>query len=146
MVAYSSVYDAYADDRLTAFKDRGGKLMFLHGMADPIFSAYDTMDYYERLAANNGGIDATQSFSRLFLLPGENHCAGGRATDRVDPLTAMVDWVEKDEAPSALPAAAAPDHPLFPNRTRPLCPYPAYARYNASGDVESASSFTCVPS
>ena len=31
--------------------------MFVHGMADPIFSAYDTIDYYERLAANNGGID-----------------------------------------------------------------------------------------
>jgi feruloyl esterase len=29
-----------------------------------------------------------------------------------------------------------------PNRTRPLCPYPAVARYK-SGDKESASSFAC---
>ena len=29
------------------------------------------------------------------------------------------------------------------NRTRPLCVYPKVARYNGTGDVESASSFSC---
>ena len=29
------------------------------------------------------------------------------------------------------------------NRTRPLRAYPKVARYNGSGDVESASSFSC---
>ena len=29
------------------------------------------------------------------------------------------------------------------NRTRPLCAYPKVARYNGSGDIESASSFSC---
>jgi feruloyl esterase len=144
MTAYSSVYDTYADDRLTAFKAAGGKLMFLHGLADPIFTAHDTVDYYERLAGNNGGVAATQAFSRLFAIPGENHCSGGRATDQVDALSAMVEWVEKGQAPDKLLAAAAPTHPLFPNRTRPLCAYPKYARYDGSGPVEDAASFTCV--
>ena len=31
----------------------------------------------------------------------------------------------------------------FANRTRPLCVYPTVARYNSTGDVESASSFSC---
>ncbi|MBT9528269.1 MAG: carboxylesterase family protein [Rhizobacter sp.] len=30
-------------------------------------------------------------------------------------------------------------------RTRPLCEYPKWARYNGSGDVNAAASFTCVP-
>ncbi|WP_156136004.1 tannase/feruloyl esterase family alpha/beta hydrolase, partial [Delftia sp. ZNC0008] len=27
--------------------------------------------------------------------------------------------------------------------TRPLCPHPLAARYNGSGDMESAASFSC---
>ncbi|MEF7612581.1 tannase/feruloyl esterase family alpha/beta hydrolase [Aquincola sp. MAHUQ-54] len=144
MAATSSVYDTYADDKLTAYQARGGKLMFLHGMADPIFSAHDTVDYYQRLAANHGGIGAARAFSRLYAIPGENHCSGGRATDQFDALTAMVDWVEKGQAPDRLLAAASSTHPLFPNRTRPLCPYPQYAKYNGTGNVEDAASFTCT--
>ena len=29
------------------------------------------------------------------------------------------------------------------NRTRPLCAYPQVARYNGTGDINSASSFSC---
>ena len=32
---------------------------------------------------------------------------------------------------------------VFPNRSRPLCPYPQYAHYNGSGDPESAANFSC---
>jgi hypothetical protein len=31
-----------------------------------------------------------------------------------------------------------------PTRTRPLCPYPAVARYTGQGDVESAASWSCA--
>ena len=44
MAAYSAIYDTYADDKLVAYKQRGGKLLFIHGMSDPIFSAFDTVD------------------------------------------------------------------------------------------------------
>lgn len=144
MAAYSSVYDTYADDRLTAYQARGGKLMFVHGLADPIFSAHDTADYFERLAANHGGLTAVQSFSRYFPVPGENHCAGGRATDQFDVLTPMVDWVERGIAPASIAARASATNAYFPNRTRPLCPYPQYARYSGSGSIEDAANFSCV--
>jgi feruloyl esterase len=144
MAAESSIYDTYRDDSLAPYKARGGKLMMLHGMADPIFNMNDSIDYYQRLAANNGGIAATQAFARLYAIPGENHCAGGRATDQFDALSAMVDWVEKGTAPDRLLAAAATTHPIMPGRTRPLCPFPKYARYNGTGAVEQAASFTCT--
>lgn len=146
MAAYSAIYDTYADDKLAAYKQRGGKLLFIHGMSDPIFSAFDTVDYYERLAANNGGVAATQSFARTFLVPGMNHCSGGPATDSFDSIQTMVDWVEKGIAPQSIAAKALPTNTDFPNRTRPLCPYPQFAKYKGSGSVEDASSFVCSAS
>lgn len=143
MQAFSEVYDAYRDDQLAAYKARGGKLMFIHGMADPIFSADEVVEYYERLAANNGGIDATQSFARTFLVPGMNHCSGGPATDNFDSLQAMVDWVENGKAPDSIAARASATNAYFPNRTRPLCAYPKFARYKGTGSIEDAANFSC---
>ena len=144
MQAFSAVYDTYRDDQLAAFKARGGKLLFIHGMADPIFSADELVAYYQRLAANNGGIDATQSFARTFLVPGMNHCSGGPATDTFDSLRAMVDWVEKGTAPAVIPARAGASNAYFANRTRPLCPYPSFARYKGTGSIEDAANFSCA--
>ena len=84
---------------------------------------------------------------RLFALPGMTHCEGGVTLDKFDALTALMDWVEKGKAPDEIIASADPankDVPASwsPNRTRPLCPWPKYARYK-SGDPESAASFEC---
>jgi feruloyl esterase len=144
MRAYSAIYDTYADATLAAFRSRGGKLMFLHGLADPIFSANDTADYYERLATSHGGLVSVQGFARYFPVPGENHCGGGRATDQFDVLTPMVDWVEKGVPPDSIRAAASAANPFFPNRTRPLCPYPTFAQYTGRGSVERAENFVCA--
>lgn len=144
MEAYSAIYDTYRDDKLAAFKQRGGKMLFIHGMSDPIFSALDTLDYYERLASHHGGIAATQGFARTFLVPGMNHCSGGPATDNFDSIQAMVDWVEKGVAPETLAAKALPASSDMPNRTRPLCAYPKFAKYKGTGSVEDASSFVCA--
>ncbi|RYF41939.1 MAG: tannase/feruloyl esterase family alpha/beta hydrolase [Comamonadaceae bacterium] len=143
MEAFSAVYDTYRDAALSGFRNRGGKLLLVHGMADPIFSALDTQDYYERLAANNGGMGATQSFARAFFVPGMNHCGGGPATDAYDPLQAVVDWVEKGQAPEVIAAAAQANNSYFANRTRPLCPYPKFAKYKGSGSLEDAANFSC---
>ncbi len=142
---FSALYDTYEDTRLAAFRQRGGKLLLIHGMADPIFSASEMLDYYDQLAANNGGIEATQRFARAYVVPGMNHCAGGPATDRFDSIQAMVDWVENGKAPESIAAAAAPNNAWFPRRTRPLCAYPSYARYKGSGSIELAENFECTP-
>ncbi len=141
---FSSIYDTYEDTQLAPYRKRGGKLLFVHGMADPIFSAQEMLAYYDQLAANNGGVESTQSFARAFVVPGMTHCAGGPATDTFDSIQAMVDWVEKGQAPDSIPARAAPNNAWFPNRTRPLCAYPSYARYKGSGSIEEAANFVCT--
>ena len=83
-----------------------------------------------------------------------NHCSGGPATDQFDMLTPLVNWVEKGQAPDSVvanvrgagnAAAVNTDVPATwsANRSRPLCAYPKVARYNGTGDVERAGSFSC---
>jgi len=144
MQAFSQVYDTYRDATLAGFHARGGKLLIFHGTADPIFSALESIDYYQRLTRNNGGPDATARWARLFLVPGMNHCAGGPATDSFDGLATIVDWVEKGTAPARIEASAHQGTMYFPGRTRPLCAFPSYARYTGTGSLEDGANFTCA--
>jgi feruloyl esterase len=144
MQAFSQVFDTYRDATLAGFHEHGGKLLIFHGTADPIFSALESIDYYQRLTRNNGGPNATGQWARLFLVPGMNHCAGGPATDSFDGLRAIVDWVEKGASPARIDASARQESKYFPGRTRPLCPYPTYARYSGAGGLEDGANFTCI--
>jgi hypothetical protein len=134
------------------FKARGNKLIVYTGGADPVFSAKYHVDWYKRLAAENRGFERTQQFARLFYVPGMQHCGGGIATDRFDAFAAIVDWVEEGHAPDRILAAANPANPslddlatpVSPTRTRPLCPYPRYARYVGSGNSNDAANFECA--
>ena len=126
---------------LSTFSGHGGKLIFYHGTSDPVFSPFDTLAYYERMAKNNGGLDQVENWSRFFFVPGMNHCAGGPAAlDNFDMLGAVVNWVENGVAPDSVVAKGK----AFPGRTRPLCAYPKHAQYKGQGDPESAGSFECV--
>jgi pimeloyl-ACP methyl ester carboxylesterase len=138
MQAHSWMFDTFADVKLQGFKARGGKLLFAHGLADPIFSPSEMVDYYQRLTREHG--ESAQDFSRLFLIPGMGHCQGGAGTDRWDGLQALVDWVEKGQAPQRIMASGTA---VFPERSRPLCPYPQYAHYTGSGSIEDAANFVC---
>ena len=138
MDAHSWIFDTADDVQLAAYKARGGKLMFIHGMADPIFSPDDTIDYLQRLNGVHGASAA--NFSRLFLVPGMAHCAGGAATDSFDALTPLLEWAEKGVAPERIEAKGTA---VFPGRSRPLCAFPKYAQYNGSGDTENSANFSC---
>ena len=132
--------------RLTTLKARG-KLIVVHGTADPVFSANDTMAWYEALKGEDSNAAA---YARLFLVPGMNHCAGGPATDRFDMLTALENWVEKGSAPDTVVATVNASDPDViaagwpANRSRPLCAYPRQARLKAGATAtEDAASFEC---
>ena len=126
---------------LATFSGRGGKLLFYHGWGDPWFSALDTVDYYERMAAASGGMAAVrENSSRLFAVPGMGHCSSGATLERFDLLSAVVDWVEKGTAPDSVVATG----PAFPGRSRPLCAWPQLARYKGQGNPEDAANFECA--
>jgi hypothetical protein len=121
------------------FKARDGKAIVYMGTGDALLNANGTRRWYERLTDANGGTAGTQAFARYFQVPGMGHCGGGPALDRFDAFGALVDWVEKGQAPAHLRATGA----AFPGRTRLLCPYPQRPRYLGAGDTNDAASFRC---
>ena len=135
-----------------ALHARGARMVIFHGVSDPVFSAEDTRQWYERLDRALGG--RANSFARYFPVPHMNHCSGGPAADQFDLLTPLVRWVEQGVAPQAVTASvrgpgnaggANAELPAdwSPQRTRPLCAYPTVARYNGSGSLEDAANFSC---
>ena len=136
---------------LAPLRARGAKMVLYHGVSDAIFSAEDTRQWMERLDQAQAG--KSSDFARYFPVPGMNHCSAGPATDQFDLLTPLVNWVEKGIPPQAIVASARGAGTAVPNaeapkewspkRTRPLCAYPAVARYKGSGSLEEAASFEC---
>jgi feruloyl esterase len=100
---FGAVYNANDPD-LTAFRDAGGKLILYHGWADEAIPPFSTVDYYRAVTEIMGGFEASQSFSRLYMIPGLYHCPcgspviGDPATE-VQFLQELVEWVEQDQAP-----------------------------------------------
>jgi feruloyl esterase len=123
---------------LAAFVGRGGKLLLWHGFNDPGPSPLSTIAYFD---AVNAKVPAAKDSVRLFLAPGVLHCRGGDGPDQIDTLTAMERWVEQGEAPARIVATKA-SSPL----SRPLCAYPATAKYKGSGDTNDAANFACARS
>jgi hypothetical protein len=128
------------DPDLSKFRRRGGKLLMTYGWADSILQPLMGVNYYEQALSKNGR--GTTDFFRLFMIPGMAHCSGGIGTDRHDPMTAIVNWVEKGVAPASITASRVVNNQVV--RTRPLCPYPQVARYKGEGSIDEADNFKCV--
>jgi feruloyl esterase len=136
----------WRNPKLAELKAAGGKVIVYHGASDGAFSVQATVDWYEKVRANNGG--DVSDFARFYPVPGMAHCGGGPATDRFDAFGALVAWVERGTAPGSLTASVRADNPELPpswskTRSRPLCDWPKVARYRGTGDLESATSFVC---
>lgn len=145
---------------LSAFRDRGGKLILWHGCADPLSYAEGTTDYYTRVLQQMGGGQNTSRFIRLFMAPGVGHCGGGTGPAPRNVLDALIAWVEQGQAPETLSAVRYETGKAV--RSRPLCQYPMVARYIVSnrvsngvshgvskggrGSTDEASSFECKTS
>jgi hypothetical protein len=149
----SSFADINTDNPdLTGFRDRGGKLLMGHGLADQLIPPQGSSNYYERVSEEMGGLATIQDFFRYFEVPGMAHCAGNGSAagrDGISPppnppmpaprqlYQTLTEWVENDRAPEAIIVSTA-DNAL----SRPLCLYPKKPLH-MSGDLKSAASYAC---
>ncbi len=142
---------------LTRFRKRGGKLILYHGWSDAAIPAQNTIDYYRSVAGKLGAAE-TETFVRLFMVPGMQHCGGGSGPNSFgqfsvaqgDPLhdidAALERWVEQGTPPEQVIATKykkGMDTASGTARTRPLCPFPQVARWKGSGSTDDAASFVC---
>jgi hypothetical protein len=148
------------DANMKAFEKRGGKLIIYHGWSDAAISAFNTVDYYNRVVAAMGPRDAA-SFLRVFMVPGMQHCGGGPGpnsfgqlglgTGLPDPqhsiYAALEQWVEKGVAPERIVATkyvSDTNAAQGVKMTRPLCPFPQVAKYKGAGDTNDEANFVCA--
>ena len=130
------------DANLQPFRARHGKLIMYHGLADGNVPAEDAIEYYEKVGRAMGGLARTRDFARLFLAPGMGHCSGGAGPDIFDAVGALDRWVGQGTAPEQIVASHLSNG--VTDRTRPLCPYPAIAKWKGSGSSDEAVNFVCV--
>jgi hypothetical protein len=128
---------------LSAFRNLGGKIVMWQGFADYDIPSEDSIDYYDSVNSYLSGGDyaQTQQFYRHFMAPGVGHCGGGAGPQPVNQFQAVVNWVENGQAPATLTATKTNSDGSTQNR--PLCPYPAMAKYVGSGDPNDAANFVC---
>ena len=134
---------------LSAFQKRGGKLLLMHGLADGLVATEATTEYYLRLISDMGRRNV-RSFVRYYTIPGLGHVfgsprsAGGGFFASWDPLPALEAWVEQGQQPAIAPASDL-NAATF-GRTRPVCEWPSWPKYEGSGLPNDATSFTCARS
>ena len=146
------------EPNMKAFQAHGGKLILYHGWNDPAISPLNSINYYESVLATMGKQQA-DSFVRLYMVPGMQHCAGGPGPDdfgefgispKNDPqhniYLALEEWAEKGTAPSTVIASKIEgEMPTGKVKmTRLLCAHPQQAKYKGTGDPNDAASFVCA--
>jgi feruloyl esterase len=145
------------ETNLHPFQARGGKLILYHGWNDPAIAPANTINYYNGVV-HAMGRESAQSFVRLYMVPGMQHCFGGPGPSSFGQLgtttakglehgiyDALEQWVEKGAAPGTLVATKyVEDNPAKgPKMTRPLCPFPKIAVYKGAGDTNDDANFEC---
>jgi len=126
---------------LRAFFSRGGKLLLYHGWSDPQVTPYNTIHFFQKVVAANGGAGVGTSV-QLYMVPGMNHCGGGPGADTFDKMVALESWIATGTAPLRIEASHVANGVV--DRTRPLCPFGQVARWDGRGSTDVASSFSCV--
>jgi feruloyl esterase len=126
---------------LAAYFRHGGKLLFYIGWND-FHNPTELIAYYQRLARDAGPLAGPGT--RLFTLPGMNHCMGGEGCDTFNRLAAIDQWASTGRAPVEMTSYKYDDQGRE-LRSRPICAWPAVARYKGAGRFDDAASFACVP-
>jgi feruloyl esterase len=157
----AAVLNANSTD-LSKFREHGGKLIMYHGWADPLIPSQSSINYFNALVADdshgsgghgfqqasfngNSSLGQTQSYARLFMVPGMFHCSGGPGPNVFDALTPLVTWTETGTAPETILATKfVNDTPPAVQMTRPLCVFPKVAKYRGSGSTSVAANFVCI--
>jgi feruloyl esterase len=125
---------------LTAFRDRGGKLIIYQSWNETWVPPRTIISYYDEIIETMGGEDQTRDFVRLFMVPNFGMCPA-LYPDTFDALGAVERWREEGAAPDQITVSYPDGAQAY--RTRPVCAYPEVAIYKGSGDINDAGSFTC---
>ncbi|KXJ86090.1 Tannase/feruloyl esterase [Microdochium bolleyi] len=138
-----SMYDSIigtSDADLSVFRERGGKIISFHGLADTIIPPQGSEHYYKAVEAEVGNMD---DFYRYYEIPGLGHCSGGPSGLPSRLFGQLQSWVENGTAPDTTLSSITTKEGTTQDRI--ICPYPQKAVFDPScGKVENTECFSCV--
>ena len=114
-----------------------------HGWSDPQVTPYNTINFFHKVLANQGGAGRGHVGAVVYGA-GHESLSGGPGTDTFDKMKAIEDWVRTGSSPGRIEAAHSTNGVV--DRTRPLCPLGQVAKWNGSGSTDDAANFACVAS
>lgn len=130
LAEFRRIVDA-VDPDLSAFKQRGGKLLSYFGWADPDINPLTLLDYHAQVQTADPAVD---DYFRVFMMPGMFHCRGGAGPDRFDAMTPLINWVEGGSAPDSFDTwqlSAQQQRTAI----RPTCAHPKRAHKSEKGYI-----------
>lgn len=146
---------------LSRFFARGGKLIVWHGWADAAIPPEATLRFHAAMLQQSD--PRAQASVRLFMVPGVQHCMGGKGADAFgqagapkpgetpdrNMVMALQDWAEgKRAAPEILVGRRGHGGSMFgpgapgPERQRLLCAWPKREVF-LGGEPDRATSYVC---
>ncbi|PSN73504.1 tannase and feruloyl esterase [Corynespora cassiicola Philippines] len=146
---------------LSAFQNKGGKVLHYHGLIDGVITSENSPRYYEHVSQTMGlAPEALDDFYRFFRVSGLAHCSGGpgagfignqaRNSASLEPeenvLMAMVRWIEEGVAPESIIGSAVINGTIESgvDYKRRHCKYPTRNVFKGPGDVKDIDSWECV--
>ena len=94
------LYNA-GNTNLRPFEQHGGKLILWNGAEDLTVQPELSVAYYEGVEKELGA-KQTDTFMRLFVVPGVGHCNGGDLAFQLDLLSPLMAWTELHRAPEMI--------------------------------------------
>jgi feruloyl esterase len=149
------------DGDISAFRDRGGKVLHWHGTADPLLVSRTSDLYYNKVRSTlNASVADLDDFYRYFRASGVEHCSGGPGANfmgqlggqvTVDTpddsmLRRIVQWVEEGDAPEFVRGTKFINDTvaLGVEFTRKHCKYPKVNRYTGNQEGLDEEGWECV--
>jgi hypothetical protein len=111
----------------------------MHGTIDMLVPPAQTVDCFRRLKARYGR--QLDSFSRFYLASGMGH-GDGPFVVSWNALGALDHWLEAGQPPGRQVVTEV--NAAHNGRSRPLCEYGAWPKYDGHGDPNAAESFDCA--
>lgn len=136
------------DPDLSSFRAAGGKIIISHGANDQLIPPEGTIQYYGRVIDALGSEKAVRSFARLFITEGDGHALfteTGPGLLLEDGIEALLNWVEKNEAPEEITARRMDFATRAELANRPVYAYPNVPQYRGEGDPLTSAAFMPVP-
>lgn len=146
---------------ISAFRDRGGKILHWHGLADQYLSSRMSDLYYNKVRSTlKASVADLNDFYRYFRASGVGHCSGGPGANfmgqlggdvTVDTpddsmLRRIIEWVEEGDAPEFVRGTKFINDTaaLGIDFTRRHCKYPKVNRYFGEHEGLYEGGWTCV--